>query len=69
MLLIQEEKAPTYVTLVLLARAYVVERRGRGLAETKRRYKKLAPKTLNAIENMPRVDDKEQTEILRQETW
>lgn len=67
MLLMQDRKAPTYLTLVWLARAYL-EAKSRGMSSIMRSLEKAGPKTMDAITNMPRLNDRPQTEILRQET-
>ena len=67
MLLRQDEKAPTYLTLVWLARMYS-EARSQGKGGTMRALERVGPRTVDAVTNMPRLNDKPQSEILRQET-
>ena len=61
MLLRPEQKTPTYVTLVWLARAYLET-----VQQGKRHFEEAGPKTVDAINNMPLRNDKPQVEILRQ---
>jgi len=67
MLLMQDQKAPTYLTLVCLARAYL-ECRSQGKSGLMRSMERSGPRTVDAIKNMPRLNDRAQSEILRQET-
>lgn len=67
MLLKQDQRAPTYLTLVYLARAYL-ECKSQGKSSLMRTMERSGPKTVDAITNMPRLNDRPQSEILRQET-
>ena len=67
MLLRQDQKAPTYLTLVWLARTYS-EARSQGRGGTMRALERVGPRTVDAVTNMPRLNDKPQSEVLRQET-
>ncbi|KAL6719852.1 hypothetical protein ACLMJK_001773 [Lecanora helva] len=66
MLLRQDQRMPSYLTLVWLARAYL-EARSEGKGGTMRALERNGPKTIDAITNMPHLNDREQSEILRQE--
>ena len=66
MLLRQDQKAPNYLTLVWLARAFL-EAKSQGQGGTMRRFEQAGPRTVDAVVNMPRVNDRPQSEILRQE--
>ena len=59
-------KGPSYVTLVVLTRTYMEAkvREGGGAAKI---LEGVAPKTVDTIVNMPRLEDQEQSEILRQD--
>lgn len=65
-LLRQDEKALGYLTLVWLARAYL-ECRNQGKSGLMRNMERAGPRTVDAILNMPRLNDRAQSEILRQE--
>lgn len=65
-LLMQDQKAPAYLTLVCLARAYL-ECRSRGQSMMMRQLTRAGPRTVEAVTNMPRLNDRPQSEILRQE--
>ena len=64
MMLMQDEKAPTYITLLLLAKAYVAERDLDGTEKAREHYHKMYPKTIEVIETIPRCQDREQRQIL-----
>lgn len=66
MLLKQDQRAPNYLTLVYLARAYL-ECRSQGKSGLTRTMERSGPRTVDAITNMPRLNDRPQSEILRQE--
>ena len=66
MLLWQDQKAPTYLTLVWLARAYL-EIGSHEKQATMKQLREAGPKTVDAIVNMPRLNDRAQNEILRQQ--
>lgn len=65
-LLRQDEKALGYLTLVWLARAYL-ECRKQGKSGLMRNMERAGPRTVDAILNMPRLNDRAQSEVLRQE--
>jgi pentatricopeptide repeat-containing protein PET309 len=65
MLLKQDQSAPAYLTLVFLARAYL-ECRSQGKSHLTLTMERSGPRTVDAINNMPRLDDRPQSEILRQ---
>ena len=62
----KEQKAPNYPTLIWLANAYLEAKR-LGNVRAVRELEKMGPKTVDAIKQMPRLSDKLQSQILRQE--
>lgn len=59
-----QQKVPAYLTLVHLAAVYLQAKQGTRLM-TPRHFVKAAPKTVDAIENMPRMADQSQITLLR----
>ncbi|KAL2037989.1 hypothetical protein N7G274_009208 [Stereocaulon virgatum] len=66
-LLIPQMRMPAYLTLVHLARCYVVAKRRRRGDLTVTQLGEMAPKTVDALLNMPKLEDRAQNEILRSE--
>ena len=62
----QDQNSPSYLTLVWLAKVYL-QAKSRGSSMLMRQLEKAGPKTMDAILNMPRLDDRPQSEILRGE--
>ena len=56
---------PAYITLVELARAYLLAKQRRGGEPSIRDLAGMAPRTVDAVNNMPRLEDAAQTLILR----
>ena len=63
--LIPQKRMPAYVTLVELAKAYLLAKKRRGGEPSVRDLAGMAPRTVDAINNMPRLEDAAQTLILR----
>ena len=63
--LIPQMRMPAYVTLVELARAYLLAKQRRGGEPSVRDLAGMAPRTVDAVNNMPRLEDAAQTLILR----
>ena len=63
--LIPQKRMPAYVTLVELARAYLLAKKRRGGEPSVRDLAGMAPRTVDAVNNMPRLEDAAQTLILR----
>lgn len=63
-LLKSQKRMPAYVTLVRLAKTYV-QARNRRTGATTGYIRQLAPRTVDAVNNMPRVEDGPQKTILR----
>jgi len=63
-LLMPQKRMPAYVTFVWLAKVYVQARNRRASATTWH-IRSLAPRTVDAVNNMPRVEDVQQKTILR----
>lgn len=61
---LQERRMPAYATLVHLAAVYLQAKQGTRLTPT-RRFLKIAPKTVDALSNMPRMADEYQITLLR----
>lgn len=59
-------KVPAYLTLVRLAAVYLEAKQGTRLT-TPRHFDRVAPKTVDALSNMPRMADKYQITLLRGE--
>ena len=63
--LIPQKRMPAYNTLVELARAYLLAKKRRGREPSVRDLTAMAPMTVDAVVNMPRLEDAAQTLILR----
>ena len=63
--LIPQKRMPAYITLVELARAYLLAKQRRGGEPSIRDLAGMAPRTVDAVNNMPRLEDAAQTLILR----
>ena len=69
-LLIPQMRMPAYLTFVHLARCYVVAKRRRRRGDlTVMQLGEMAPKTVDALLNMPKLEDRAQNEILRPERY
>ena len=67
-LLMPQRRMPSYVTLVHLARCYLVAKRRRRRGDlTVAELEEMAPRTVDAVLNMPRLEDRPQNTILRPE--
>jgi len=66
MMIKQDKRWPAYLTFVYLARAYL-EAKSQGRFGLGRQLEQLAPRTIDAVTNMPRFNDRPQSEILRRE--
>ena len=63
--LIPQKRMPAYNTLVELARAYLLAKKRRGREPSVRDLTEMAPMTVDAVVNMPRLEDAAQSLILR----
>ncbi|KAK4694539.1 hypothetical protein P7C71_g3053, partial [Lecanoromycetidae sp. Uapishka_2] len=63
-LLMPQQRMPAYLTFVRLAKAYV-QARNRRTSATTNYIRHVAPRTVDAVNNMPRVEDRPQKTILR----
>lgn len=63
--LITQKRMPAYNTLVELAGAYLLAKKRRGREPSVRDLTEMAPMTVDAVVNMPRLEDAAQTLILR----